>query len=395
MTVNRLFVATMALGLWLCATDASAYHTIYKFQGRSDGAYPNSVVADAQGNLYGTADQGGDKTCQCGIFYRLSPTGEETVLYRFTGGSDGAFPDSNLVWGADGNLYGATSEGGNGGCIADLGCGTVFRVTPDGIETTLYRFTGGHDGAEPSSLYIDTLGDLFGTATAAGAGSCLCGTLFKLAPDGTFTILHEFKGGDDGSGPLGPLVPDANGDLFGTTSLGGGLCTNFGCGTVFELTTDGALHILHAFGKFDGSRPAGSIVRDAAGNIYGSAAQDGPSGEGLVFKLTPDGSESSLHVFEGGTDGGFPGGLSADAQGNLYGAALGGPTCDCGTVFTIGGSGTFDVLHTFRGRPNGATFFSDSPLYVDKRGHIYGELTKESAGNNGPVCCGLVFALHR
>jgi uncharacterized repeat protein (TIGR03803 family) len=401
MTVNRIFVATMALGLWLCATDASAYHAIYRFQGHSDGAYPQDITGDDQGNLYGTTVFGGDKKCQCGTIYRLSPSGEETVLHRFTG-DDGASPDGTLVWGPNGNLYGTTYQGGNNANACTFGCGTIYSVTPDGILTTLYKFRGKADGSGPAaSLYVDALGNLFGTATNNGNPHCSCGTLFKLAPDGTFSVLHAFKGGDvEGTYPQGTLVADADGDLFGTTySGGGGPCFSFGCGTVFELTTDGVLHTLHAFNGTDGQGPAGTIVRDAAGNIYGVAQGDGPSGKGLAFMLAPDGSESSLHVFTGGTDGSFPiAGLSADAQGNLYGAVLGGgdPTCNCGTVFTIGGSGTFDVLHTFSGRPNGATFFAgDGPLYVDKRGHIYGELTKESAGNNGPVCCGLVFALHR
>src|SRR5579863_4531458 len=160
-----------------------------------------------------------------------------TVLYAFKGGSDGAHPYAGLIEDAAGNLYGTTDDGGGTGC--ENSCGTVFKLAPDGAETLLYSFADPSDGESPSGLTQDPAGNLYGTTRFGGGGtSCHgsgygCGTAFKLAPDGTMTVLHVFAGGSDGDYPNG-LIRDSAGNMYGTTYDGGGSgCEmGYGCGTI-------------------------------------------------------------------------------------------------------------------------------------------------------------------
>jgi uncharacterized repeat protein (TIGR03803 family) len=284
---------------------------LHSFVGRAkDGAYPYAgVVFDAQGNLYGTTNAGGSPSCDlgCGTVFKLAPDGTETVLHDFAGApNDGAGPGAALVFGPQGNLYGTTRGGGStaGYCLyVDLGCGTVFMITPDGQETILYDFSSLADGASPGGpLVFDSQGNLYGVTIDGGTGCDRgdgCGTVFKLAPDGTKTTLYNFTGGADGggaySGPGGGLIMDANGNLYGTTSGGGA----YGGGVIFEITTTGTETVLYSFCSqsscSDGAEPNGSLVFDAQGNLYGmtytgGAVCDFPyqgSTCGTVFKLTP------------------------------------------------------------------------------------------------------------
>ena len=288
----------------------------------------------------------------------------ESVLYRFRGGSDGADPSGSLIMDSAGNLYGTTANGGRSGC--PNGCGVVFKLAPDGsggyTESTLYRFRGGSDGAYPSgSLIMDSAGNLYGTTTHGG-NRYGDGVVFKLAPDGsggyTESVLYRFRGGRHAATPFGRLIMDGAGNLYGTTS--GGLrslssrCPN-GCGVVFKLAPDGSggytESVLYRFrGGSDGDNPSGSLIMDSAGNLYGTT--DGglrsrcPSnGCGVVFKLAPDGSggytESVLYRFRGGSDGDNPSGsLIMDSAGNLYGTTGGGGIqsfdhSGCGIVYEI------------------------------------------------------------
>lgn len=221
-------------------------------KGSGDGENPfaGTLLMDAEGNLYGTTYMGGitaNKYCEyphtntkgCGAVFKVSPTGQETVLYAFKGNvfNDGWGPIGGVVQDVQGNLYGTTYNGGGYGCLYGFGCGTVFKVTPDGTETILHVFGGKSDGALPyASLVFDAQGNLYGTTAMGGGFGCQygigCGTVFKVTPDGTETVLYTFTGGDDGGIPLAPLVFDGQGNLYGTTMSGG---LNGG-GTVFELT---------------------------------------------------------------------------------------------------------------------------------------------------------------
>ncbi len=254
--------------------------------------------------------------------------GGATILYDFTGMNDGALPIGTLVIDTAGNLYGAAGSGGKKGCAQKHtdSCGAIFMLAPDGSETSLYTFSGGNDGAAPNgSLVRDSSGNLFGaTGQGGGSGNCGtdygCGTVFELTPAGKETVLYGFTSGGDGQGPIGGVVADAAGNLYGATSSGGGgaRCGDrgaTGCGIVFKITPKGKETILHAFaGGSDGAYPAGSLIMDGSENLYGTTSSGGSEdmcgtlwdGCGTVFKIAANGTESVLHVFAGGSDGAYP-----------------------------------------------------------------------------------------
>jgi uncharacterized repeat protein (TIGR03803 family) len=260
-----------------------------------------TLLRDDNGDLFGTTLYGGsfngsDCTANgCGTVFEIEPDGTKISLYAFQGGSDGWMPLGVLIADQSGNLYGTTSEGGNGGASCpdgSYGCGTVFKIAPDGTETQLYAFRGGsQDGSAPyAGLVADAAGNFYGTT--GGGGSCSfdqngCGTVFKLAPDGTETLLHKFSGGSDGTGPEAGLIIDKKGDLYGTTSWGGSAhCGNTGCGTVFEITAKGEEKVLYAFQSSRGRYPPwGSLLLGAHGDLYGTTNEGGDDNNGVVFRF--------------------------------------------------------------------------------------------------------------
>jgi uncharacterized repeat protein (TIGR03803 family) len=289
------------------------FNHLYTFNGNAtnDGARPFAgLTIGPDGSFYGTTHEGGG-ACSltnhgCGTVYNLKPPASacktalcpwaETVIYRFAGGSDGAAPGyGNLVFDQAGNIYGTTTKGGVGG-------GTVFELTPsnDGwTESVLYGFRGGDDGGVPwGALVLDKGGNLYGTTYNGGGKACSgegCGTVFELTPSGsgwTETILYSFQGGSDGGFPYAGLVFDQSGNLYGATLYDG---SGQG-GTVFELTPSNgtwAFNLLYSLSSFQG--PYNSLVFDAAGNLYGTAAQD--DGAGLVFELTPEAAAGPIPLF--------------------------------------------------------------------------------------------------
>ncbi len=369
--------------------------------------------------------------CGALIFAALSGTAEagnvETILYAFQGGSDGISPAASLIADASGNLYGTTYNGGGAqACFG--GCGTVFKLAPDGTETVLYAFQDGSDGANPvAPLVMDAAGNLYGT-TSEGAGTgCSdegdigCGTVFKLAPDGTLSVLHAFTGGSDGGDPEAGLIMDEVGNLFGTTNLGGGnACpVGGGCGTVFEVTQGGIESVLHAFcakkNCGDGASPTAGLMVDRNGNLIGTTSLGGRGKPGCfgglscgtVFELKPDGKEVVLYSFcaRNGQrkclDGEVPeAGVIGDDNGNLYGTtSAGGVHCEggdegdgCGTVFKLAPDGTETVLHSFTGHKDGGTPIGS--LIADAMGNLYS--TTFYGNSNTAQCqigCGTVFKL--
>jgi uncharacterized repeat protein (TIGR03803 family) len=250
-----------------------------------------------------------------------------TVLYSFNGGTDGAQPHAGLVRDAAGNLYGTTIRGGGGSNL-----GTVFKLDTTGAETVLYSFTGFPDGAKPrAGLVLDAAGNLYGTTYHGGASDL--GTVFRLDTTGAETVLHSFSG-RDGQNPYAGLVRDAAGNFYGTTQNGGG---DFAAGTVFKLDTTGKETVLHSFtGGSDGANPYAGLIRDAAGNFYATTFTGGAYGFGTVFKLDATGNETVLYSFTGGADGGHSrAGLIRDAAGNLYGTTGLGGAFSLGTVFKL------------------------------------------------------------
>jgi uncharacterized repeat protein (TIGR03803 family) len=219
-------------------------HVIYRFKGYpGDGAAPHGALSAVNGTLYGTTFQGGNGYgCAisgngCGTLFGVTPAGKEHVVYNFNGGAaDGAFPEGQLL-NVKGTLYGVTPNGGRAACSG--GCGTVFAVTPAGKEHVVYRFAGGSDGAYPSGGLVELNGVLYGV-TAGGGAQCApsgrCGTVFSITTSGKKSTVYNFKGGSEGQTPEGALAV-LNGKLYGTTSGGGLQCYGSSrCGTVFEIT---------------------------------------------------------------------------------------------------------------------------------------------------------------
>jgi len=314
---------------------------LHSFTGGNDGSDPYAgVIADKAGSLYGTTISGGPNGY--GVVFRVAMDGTETVLHAFAGGKDGLVPYASLLR-YGGSLYGTTYRGGfRRTCTDQQGCGTVYKVAKGGTETVLYAFTGGNDGGYPSGgLIADKAGNLYGTTSAGGSGGCYsgCGTVFKLTPDGTETVLHSFNNGSDGFSPLENLIADPVGNLYGTTTYGG----TYSVGTVFKLAPDGTETVLHSFANgSDGAYPLSALVLDDAGNLYGTTSQGGDfgTGYGIIFRIAAGGTERVLHTFCYNCKAGSrpAAGLVADSAGNLYGAATeGGAGCGegCGTVFEL------------------------------------------------------------
>jgi uncharacterized repeat protein (TIGR03803 family) len=374
----------LSLGLALAVTAAPAqakgYKQLYAFQGgTTDGSEPAGALLSYQGGFYGSTGVGGADGA--GTIFKIARNGTaEMPLYSFKGGSDGSDPTGPLVADKSGNFYGVAYEGGGGDCsgTAVSGCGTVFEFTPDnkgrGTLTLLHTFQGGSDGANPNyGVIIDEKGNLYGTTGLGGGGSCQftggppgCGTVFEVASDGTETVLYAFQGGTrDGALPFGDLLEDSRGNLYGTTFEGGvTTCVSFGvrgCGTVFEL----------------------------------SPRKGGKWKEKVLYSFCSQAncSDGAWPVFEP---------LIMDSSGNLYGTTISGganPSCGaqgCGTVFKLAPNGAESVLYNFcsNGYPACTDGYGPSgSLIFDSDGNLY---STTQQGGGGEACeggCGTVFKL--
>ena len=306
--------------------DATGKETVlYSFQGGADGALPVAgLIRGAKGELYGATVEGG--AAGHGTIFKLDATGTEIVLHHFRS-ADGSYPDASLLRDASGNLYGATLEGGASNA------GTVFMLGRNREETVLHSFTGA-DGRFPYSyggLIRDANGNFYGTSLAGGASDQ--GVVFKLNAAGREIILHTFTGGTDGGYPYAGLVMDEKGNLYGTTYMGGAS----GQGTIFRVTQGGKETVLYSFtGAADGGNPAARLLRDKKGNFFGTTYYGGASNSGVVFKLDKNHNLTVLHSLDYANDGGYPTArLIRDASGNLYGTASAGGASNRGTVFRI------------------------------------------------------------
>ena len=330
--------------------------TLYSFAcGPGDGETPLGVAVDRNGDIYGTTIAGGSHGW--GTVFKLTPDGHETILSNFDlgDGSPGQLPSSGLTIGKDGDMYGETEDGGQ------LGYGTVFKVTRLDRVQPVFVFDG-DDGWQPwGGLTVDGAGNLYGT-TLSGGGNKSHGTIFKVTPSGVETVLHGFSIKRDGVLPEAPPQFDAAGNLYGGTFEGPGTgCIGLGCGVIYKLAPDGTEALLHVFktGKKGFGGPgyavAGRVVVDETGNVYGTTVYGGaslscnaPKGCGSVFKVSPDGVRTALYNFLGPAngDGAYPWfGLIRGKGRNrnvLYGTAATGPLCGdgslqggCGMVFKI------------------------------------------------------------
>lgn len=399
-----LELATMLLfaAITTQAAQAQTLTTLHEFDD-TDGSNPYSGLVHAtDGNFYGTTTEGGansnslctgenDDAPGCGTVFKITPSGTLTTLYSFcaqTNCADGGGPTATLIQAANGNLYGTTFFGGTGSCVVggtNYGCGTVFEITLAGKLTTLHSFVG-TDGQTPEGGLVQSPSGNFFGATSSG-GSTGSGTIFKMTANGTLTTLYNFCGYicvDNGS-PKGALVLASNGYFYGTTSenVSGDTVSD---GTVFKISSTGAVTTLHTFTGTDGSTPFDTLVQGTDGNLYGTTLQGGTStacsfGCGTVFKMTPTGTLTSLHSFDS-TDGNTPyAGLVQGSDGNFYGTTNGGGADGNGTIFEITPGGTLTTLHSF-GNTDGDEPFGGLVQGTD--GNFYGT-TEFGGSHNGTV----------
>jgi uncharacterized repeat protein (TIGR03803 family) len=356
-----------------------------------DGAYPSAALVQGRdGNLYGTTSGGGIISCLppqgCGTVFKLTPAGILTTLHKFCpkkNCTDGQAP-SALVLGTDGNFYGIAGGGG-----AHAG-GTIFKITPRGTLTTLYSFCAQancSDGFVPRSLTLGTDGNFYGATNFGGAGVYCCGTVFKITPDGQLTTLHNFDG-SDGSSPSS-LIQGSDGNFYGTTygAFAFEDCESAGCGTVFKMMPSGTLTTLHIFGYTDGSNPLGQLVESTNGNfsgttVYGGTVIDVCSGGcGTIFKITSSGKLTTLQYLNW-SNGAEPfGGLVWATDGNYYGTTEGG--FGMGTVYEVGSGRGATTLYGFPD-PDGGVF-PYAGLLQATNGIFYGSTFGDGVTSNGTI----------
>jgi uncharacterized repeat protein (TIGR03803 family) len=419
--MKNIIIVVLALCTAIHAQPPRVY-TLHNFNGTTEGKTPEgALITDQNGNLYGVTQTGGGKnaTCYqnvnngCGtVFELIAPAAPGDIwrlqtLYRFTGGSDGSLPSAGLIMDAQGNLYGTTYAGGdmtNSQCRAGgkyIGCGTVFELSQvQGVwtETVLHNFEYVDGWGPEASVIFDSQGNLYGTTEFGGAQ---WGTVFELSggPNWTETVLDTFTLPGDGANPMGNLIFDGLGNLYGTTYAGG----TGGYGTVFELSPSAQGWTETVLINFTGSMssyPTGGLIFDASGNLYGTSSAGGqgmgycPAGGcGSVFELSPsDGSwtETVLFDFDQGNSA-FPrGNLTADPAGNLYGTSGG---RDCGSVFRLLNETWQDAeidLFARAGKPCGP----NTPTFGKFAG-LYASSTEGGVSKTCNMGCGTVFAVYQ
>jgi uncharacterized repeat protein (TIGR03803 family) len=355
-----------------------------------------------------------NNTPGCGTVFEMTPnSGSWTyqVLNTFKSNPDGAAPIDTVTLGSNG-LFGTTAAGGEGNCSfeGDIECGTVFQLTTtQSHDRVLYRFTGGTDGAQPTANLILLNNMLYGTTLRGGDLSCTqgdgngCGTVYQVSLTGQERVIHAFTGaGGDGVGPLRGLIADADGNLYGTTADGGVSSSCTGCGIVFELTHSSfgwREKILYTFtNTADGSSPNGGLAFDSAGNLYGMTYGGGSGGGGTVYRLHKNAQGNwtlavlaSLHPAGNAVDH-----LLIDSNNNVYGTAQnGGGDANDGYVFEItpvNGQWRFKYLHIFTGEGDGANPLG--ALVMDSAGNLYGTTLNKGAFTCGSGAgCGVVFEI--
>jgi uncharacterized repeat protein (TIGR03803 family) len=397
----------IACTLFVAASQAQTYNVLYAFRGQGDGYQPYAgLTMDAAGRLYGTTSDYPNGTGTAFELAPRNGGWLFTTLVNFNA-QTGDQPYGAVVFGPGGALYGTTVHGGQlgPGCDQFVGCGTVYRLTPPISScrfvpcmwhlTTLHAFEG-TDGSYPQMVnpVFDARRNLYGTTIAGGFGA---GTVFKVTPSGQWTLVHSFTGAD-GSAPTSGVIFDQTGNLYGTTSTNAGGAAG---GTIYQLVPSGggwAINTLHAFQPAtDGYNPRGGVIRDAQGNLYGATTSGGPGGGGTIYELSPSGGSwtfTVLHSFSGGPNDGPWGTLTMDSAGNLYGTAYNDGIYGYGSVFKMtpgNGGWTFTDLHDFDSS-DGANPIGGVTL--DANANLYG--TASEGGTHRSICqagCGMVWEI--
>jgi uncharacterized repeat protein (TIGR03803 family) len=386
------------------SSNARTFRILHEFSGAADGATPYAgLTIDSAGNLYGTTEFGGNVDCKCGTLFKITPAGKFWVLHRFHGADDAKNPNSPPILDSLGNIYGTTFEGGTSRE------GAVYKISA-GTETVLLSFGAnmGSAGFVPVGVTLDPEGNLYGTTVLGGDPSCQfgssgCGVIFKLNPSGEETVLHEFTNTPDGGEPFNGVIRDSEGNLYGTTRIGGNTttCQSFGtgCGVVYKLDVNGNFQVLKAFNGADGKFPSGRLVMGKHGNLYGTTLNGGSAGFGVVFQLVENSDGSwkykVLHEFDKNPAAGPTGTLLLDQFGTLWGTTGGvvdgASVISTPTVFKMlhhtNGTWEFKVVHQFIGEP---ALIPTGDLAVDTAGRIYGSTASCSAAAG---CQGTVFRI--
>lgn len=412
-----------ALLLSVVTAHAQTLTMLHSFTNGPDGSHPQAgLTLDRAGNLYGTTSSAGlPNLCGpfgCGTVFKMSyrnSAWQLTNLYSFQGGNDGANPTARVVFGPDGALYGTTMYGGRGDCNGGVPhCGIVFRLQPPAgfcrdvlcpwTETILYAFPGDANGGVPEGdIIFDAAGNIYGTAANGGytGGNCGffgCGVVYELSPSNggwTETVLYTFQGGTDGADPNGGVIRDAAGNLYGTTTMGGTGCPVGGCGTVFELSptqngwTETILFRFVGFNGPNGAFPYAGLTMDSTGNLYGSTSTYGSAGGGTIFELTPNGGSwtfSTIYELSGSFLGGPVGALTLDASGDLYGATRYDGADGVGNIFKLTpANGSWVYTDIYDFSPQNESGWLYDGLVLDAQGTIYGTSYHGGTYNYGEV----------
>ena len=395
------FLTFIFIAVAVLTSSAQTFTKILDFQ-VNNGATPfhTSLVQGLDGYLYGTTSYGGTFSCPpnggCGTVFAMNSDGEIAKTFSFDL-VDGAFPYGGVLGTSDGALFGTTYSGGSGG---SNGGGTIYEITPNGRLLTIHNFCSQAncaDGLSPSSgLLRANDGSYYGTTCNGGMFNN--GTIYKISSAGVFTTLHSFDGFGDGSCPFGALMEGNDGKIYGAAG-GGGISQN---GTIFTITSDGTLTTLHKFvgAPDDGSAPNAPLVQGPDGNLYGTTLLGGSCsalayvGCGTVFRLTPGGDLTTIYNFclNNGpcTDGQSPAdALVLGSDGNFYGTtAFGGSVVNAGTVFSITPAGVLTTLHSFNNTYKDGKY-PFTTLLQATNGEFYG--TAEEGGAKGR---GTVFSIN-
>ncbi len=340
--------------------------------GSGDGAVPyGGLLAAADGSLYALTYIGG--TNGLGAVLHIAADGTETVLHSFAG-TDGANPHGALIQGIDGAYYGVTAYGG------DYNHGVVFRITSDGTETVLHSFGSGAGAQDPyGSLLLASDGNFYGLSVHGGAYGL--GTVFRIAGDGSETVLHSFGAGTDGQTPFGSLIQGGDAQLYGMTTAGG----DYGSGMAFAMTLAGAETVLHSFGAGnDGATPEGSLIQATDGNFYGLTRDGGANGLGAAIRIASDGTEVVLYSFGSAGDGQNPfGDLLQGSDGNFYATTRSGGSQNDGAVVQLSSAGTESVVYSFTGGGDGDAPYGSLIERAD--GGLLGMTSDAGSGGGGTV----------
>ena len=374
-------VGTAVLANALAASAQVSVEVLHEFGGSGDGSYLLAPLVQAtDGNFYGTATKGGPSNL--GTIFKMTPFGTVSVLHAFSNDGNGGWPTAPLIQATDGNLYGTTIFGSG----TTIFGGTAFRMTPSGDMHVLHTFGGSADGSAPVAPLVQaTDGNFYGTTYYYGNSG---GTVFRMTPGGAENVLHLFTPGSSGDGdpPAAPLIQATDGNFYGTTKQGG----TFNNGSIFRMTPGGTFSVLHIFtGSSDGGSPEAALIQATDGNFYGTThfggLHAGSFGGGTIFKMTPDGTVTTLHTFTNGLDGGFSTApLIQASDGNFYGTTSAGGEFDQGTVFKMTPGGVVTTLHAFGSSPtDGANPMAG--LVEGSDGILYGTTSAGGSFSGGTV----------